>query len=300
MIRFADWYIEADGEVIARQFDNLTRILAVVGEIPAGWEWAMLVQVDDAMDILPLTAGEGGLSAVLTAEQLSISGFYNMQLRSTQSDLVRHTNVIQAYIPPSLSGDAQWPKLPTEFSEAEKRVIDAANRAESYSNHNPIIGENGNWQLWNGEAYVDSGHPAQGEVGPRGEKGETGAQGLQGEVGPTGPRGEQGPIGPQGVQGEPGIPGNERNTADTRITLTTTADNQLLDIRALYWYDDTHSGVTYIDWGDGSTTAVVGKTDDEMKHTYAEAGTYILTMVGLTHIPDSTFREKNVSAVEIG
>ena len=47
MIRFNNWTIQADGEIIARQFDNLTRTLTVAGDIPAGWDWDMLVQVGD-------------------------------------------------------------------------------------------------------------------------------------------------------------------------------------------------------------------------------------------------------------
>ncbi len=132
MIRFDNWNIQADGEILARQFDNLTRTLTVAGDIPAGWEWAMLVQVGDAMDIIPLTTTEGALRVVLTAEQVSIAGFYRMQLRATQGDLVRHTNKLEGiYIPPSLSGDKQWPVLPTEFSEMEQRVKANADRAEN-------------------------------------------------------------------------------------------------------------------------------------------------------------------------
>ena len=86
--------------------------------------------------------------------------------------------------------------------------------------------------------------------------------------------------------------------ANTKVTLTVTA-GQLLDIRAIYRQDN-HGGVTRIDWGDGSKTAIVGATDDEMKHTYTKAGTYTITMTGLTHIAASVFNEKNVSAVEIG
>lgn len=84
----------------------------------------------------------------------------------------------------------------------------------------------------------------------------------------------------------------------TRVTLTVTA-GQLLDLRGIYRQEN-HGGVTRIDWGDGIKNNVVGTTDDEMKHTYATAGTYTITMTGLTHIAGSVFNEKNVSAVEIG
>lgn len=44
MILFADWRIQADGEVIARQYDNLSRSIVIVGDIPDGYTWDLLVQ----------------------------------------------------------------------------------------------------------------------------------------------------------------------------------------------------------------------------------------------------------------
>lgn len=165
MIRFDNWTIEADGEILARQFDNLTRSLTVSGDIPAGWGWDMLVQVGEAMDIIPLTTTEDSLSAVLTAQQLSVAGYYNMQLRATQDNKVRHTNTINVYISASLSGDEQWPTVPSEFTELERRISEKAHQVEEYYVHPPVIGENGNWWTWNGEIYEDTGKPSRGEKG---------------------------------------------------------------------------------------------------------------------------------------
>lgn len=90
---------------------------------------------------------------------------------------------------------------------------------------------------------------------------------------------------------------SDTDTADTKVTLTVT-DGQLMDIRSIYRNDDTHSGVTHVDWGDGSSNDVIGATDDEMRHTYTTGGTYTITLVGLTVF--QAFREKNVSALIIG
>lgn len=186
MIRFDNWNLTHDGDILARQFDNLTRTLTVAGDIPSGWDWAMLVQVGEAMDIILLDATEGALSAVLTAQQVSISGYYNMQLRATQGDKVQHTNTVNVYIPASLSGDEQWPTVPSEFSDMERRISEKAAQVEGYATHPPIIGENGNWWEWDGEVYVDTGKPSRGTQGPQGENGEPGAQGLQGLPGEPG------------------------------------------------------------------------------------------------------------------
>ena len=43
-------------------------------------------------------------------------------------------------------------------------AVEAANRAQNCATHPPVIGENGNWWLWGGEAYEDSGYSATGSV----------------------------------------------------------------------------------------------------------------------------------------
>lgn len=89
MILFQDWTIQAEGQVLARQYDNLTRELRVEGLIPEGWIWDLLVQAGEQMDIIRLTPGENSLSVTLTAEMLALSGFYQLQLRGTQGETVR-------------------------------------------------------------------------------------------------------------------------------------------------------------------------------------------------------------------
>lgn len=154
MIIFKDWTLSGPMEVIARQYDNLSRVLLVTGDLPGGYTWDMLVQVGRAMDIIHLYPMEGGVGAVLTEDQLSQSGYYQMQLRGIQGDVVRHTNVIQALIPPSLSGSGQWPTVPSEFSQMEARMREIVA-------HPPIPGDNGCWQLWDPDTgeYAESAFP---------------------------------------------------------------------------------------------------------------------------------------------
>lgn len=154
MIRFQDWTIRAEGQVLARQYDNLTRELRIEGDIPGDWAWDLLVQAGELLDIIRLTPGENSLSVTLTAEMLALSGFYMLQLRGTQGEKVRHTNAIRVFVPESLSGDAQWPELPTEFSQAEEDI-------RELNAHPPIPGEDGFWQLWDlkAEQYLPSELP---------------------------------------------------------------------------------------------------------------------------------------------
>ena len=215
MIKFDNWRISNEDHVLARQYDNLTRELRVEGNIPEGWSWDLLVQAGKNLDIIGLTREEDHLSVMLTAEMLALSGFYVLQLRGTQGEQVRHTNPIRGFVPESLSGDAQWPEVPTEFSQMEAAI-------RELHAHPPIPGEDGFWMTWDleSEQYAPTELPLpempvgpqgpQGEPGPQGEKGEkgdTGEPGPQGPKGDTGEAGPQGETGPQGPKGDTGATG---------------------------------------------------------------------------------------------
>ncbi len=175
MFIFENWRLSVGGSVLAYQYDNLSRAITVIGGLPEGWSWTMLVQYGRNEDAIPLTPSEGGAGAVLTADNLSLPGQYSFQLRGTASDgvTVRHTNVVQATVPASLTGNGSWPVVPTEFTRAERSALAAAARAEEAAAHYPRIGENGNWFVWDpgAGAFADTGRPA---AGPQGAAGDTG------------------------------------------------------------------------------------------------------------------------------
>ena len=75
---------------------------------------------------------------------------------------------------------------------AATAAIGAADRAESYSVHPPVVGSGGNWMSWDGTAYRDTGNPSRGPVGPAGVQGPAGDQGLAGPAGPKGDKGDKG------------------------------------------------------------------------------------------------------------
>lgn len=138
---------------VARQYDNLTRSIVVTG-VPDGWDWTLLVQASGKLDIIDLEPVEGGVGVTLTAQMLALSGFYSLQLRGTQGELVRHTNVAQAIIPASLSGDATWPTVPSAVEQALQQL-------EELNQHPPYPGDNGYWMVWDLDsgAYVQSQLP---------------------------------------------------------------------------------------------------------------------------------------------
>lgn len=204
MIAFSDWHIAVDGELFARQYDNLTRELRVEGPVPEGWDWALLVRVEDNFNVILLERTEDGdLSVTLTREMLALSGYYTLQLRASMGETVRHTNLIRVFVPESLSGDAQWPELPSAFSQMEESI-------RALSEHPPtVVGDSPFWFIWDQETgrYVETDVPLpRGPQGPKGDQGETGPEGPQG---PKGEQGETGPEGPQGPKGEQGETGPE-------------------------------------------------------------------------------------------
>lgn len=173
MIQFREnWTICADEELFARRYDNLTRRLDVVGDLPDGWDWAVLVKVNDAMDVILLEPFEGGAGVLLTAEQLSEAGYYTIQVRGTRGDQVKHTNVIQVFVPDSLSGTEQWPTVPSEFAQMEKRIRDL-------HEHPPVPGDDGYWMLWNPNtkeyevSEFELPERGEGSVGPAGADGKS-------------------------------------------------------------------------------------------------------------------------------
>ena len=211
MLQFNNWTLTVTG-LIARQYDNLSRRIDVDGDLPAGYTWQLLVQSGGNADTILLEATETGAGALLTADNLSKAGEYYIQLRGVlEADGVtrRHTNVVNAYIPESLTGLGTWPEVPTEFAQVEARIL------ELYQ-HPPIPGSNGYWLVWDTDKdeYVESqlslpdvSVGPQGPKGDKGDKGDPGPQGPTGDTGPPGPQGEQGPQGPQGPKGDTGATG---------------------------------------------------------------------------------------------
>lgn len=128
--KFINWELVRQSND-GRQYDNLT-VPFVVRNVPAGWSWELLIRHGADLNIIPMVESSSGeLSYALTASDLAFRGEYAVQLRATSGELVKHTSIETIYVPDSLSGDAQWPTLPTVFSEAVASAENAADRAEA-------------------------------------------------------------------------------------------------------------------------------------------------------------------------
>lgn len=227
ILTFSNWKITKPSGTLGYQYDNLTRELVVQGDLPEGWTWDILVSASGNSDTWPLALGDGQASITLTDDNLSVRGEYYLQLRGTNGDQVRHTNVITAYNSRSLSGAGQWPTLPTEWIQAEKDI-------KELNAHPPVPGSNGYWLLWDlsSHSYQESDLPVP--VGPAGPPnvleigtvetlpadqpatasitGESPAQKLNLGI----------PQGKQGATGNPGAPGKDGQNG---VTPTLSAGN---------------------------------------------------------------------------
>ena len=235
MIYFTDWRLDATGDIIARQYDNQSRTITITGALPEGWTWELLVRAGDAYDEWPMTAQDGGIGCTLTAEMLAVSGYYTLQLRGKQGEMVRHTNTIRVFVPESLSGDAQWPELPTAFSDAVDRAEDAADRAENAATHGPKISDTNTWMLWDADEgdYIDTMVDASGAPGPDGKPGKDGITPTIGDNGnwfigatDTGKpsKGEDGKDGTNGSNGADGYSPTVSVNKSGKITTITVVD----------------------------------------------------------------------------
>ena len=146
MIEWKDWRLTWDGAPAAMQFDNGSVWLDVIGDMPEGYDWELLLQEPEGgLDILPMQARPGGAGVLLQRENLPKGGTYTLQVRGTlRADGVtqRHSSVTEVLVPESLSEGAAWPELPTAFRQLETRLRELAA-------HPPQPGGEGYWMLWN-------------------------------------------------------------------------------------------------------------------------------------------------------
>ena len=296
MILFDNWTIWMFPETapFAQQYDDGSRRVDVEGDLPEGYTWQLLVQCGDSADTILLTPTQKGVGAVLGADNLSLAGSYDLQLRGTleaDGTTKRHTNVVSCFVPESLTGLGTWPEVPTEFAQAEARILEL-------HRHPPVPGSNGCWLVWDTDKdeYVESQlvlpdvsvgpQGPQGETGPQGPKGDTGEQGPKGDTGdpgpqgPAGPQGEQGPQAEQGPQGPTGPQGEQGPTGDpgATYTLPIASSTQLGGVQPAA-KTDTMTQAVGVDAGGALWTAPGsgegGGTTPELVYSHTCDGTYV-------------------------
>ena len=233
MLYMQDWHICVPADFsLGFEGDNNAVTLEISTDLPEGWDLKVDVAKDGEKNIIQLNRRDNVYYALLTSSMLADDGVYEMQVRGTLEDQVRHSNIFLSHVHNSINAtDAFPPPLPSEFEQMEDRLT-------SINNNPPQPGENGYWLIWDPDdmEYKESDIPLPAEGGtvgttdynklknrpringvelignktsdelkiPAGEKGEKGDPGPEG---PAGPRGDPGPEGPAGPRGDPGPEG---------------------------------------------------------------------------------------------
>lgn len=228
---------------------------------------------------------------------------------------IKKSPIFSFYVKDSLETDGE---VPDPYESWLDDVIEA-------TTHYPKV-ENGNWYVWSGNTWVDTGVTAEGQDGTdgysptvvvstiigghritvtdavgtrsfdvldgeKGDKGDTGAQGpqgIQGIQGETGPQGPQGIQGTQGPQGEQGPKGDKGDKGDTGSTGADGASG-----------DDGKSAYEYaVDGGYTGTEAEFAQKMAEESVTDVQINGTSIVSNGVANVPYGT--TGRLGAVQIG
>lgn len=182
--------VSMDGHTLAFQKNNLVDSMVITVDTDETWQYKLDVKYPckdsngkELYNVIDLTRVGNTCTAILQATMLPFNGKYTMQLRGVSGDKVYHTDTFDVWVKYSIDPGKVYDPVPSEFYQIEQAVTEqaanakqsATESAESATNaaasatkaenavvHSPIIGENGNWFIWDFEKseYVDSGRSA--------------------------------------------------------------------------------------------------------------------------------------------
>lgn len=123
---------DIEGLIPTQQYDNLTVELVINGDFDSQFDsWSLIINKGRSLDIVTLENVAGkSKKAVLSASQLAFIGSYSIQIKAVNTNVTvgdthptKHSSICQFNVNRTLSGDAQWPIIPTEFTEFENRIL---------------------------------------------------------------------------------------------------------------------------------------------------------------------------------
>ena len=182
--------VSMDGHTLAFQKNNLVDSMVITVDTDETWQYKLDVKYpckdsngEELYNVIDLTRVGNTCTAILQASMLPFNGKYTMQLRGASGDKVYHTDTFDVWVKYSIDPGKVYDPVPSEFYQIEQAVTEqaanakqsATESAESATNaaasatkaenavvHSPIVGENGNWFIWDFEKseYVDSGKSA--------------------------------------------------------------------------------------------------------------------------------------------
>ena len=127
--------------------------------LPEGWDLKVDVEREGKKNVIQLQREGDLFSAQLTSEMLGEDGYYFLQIRGSNGEVVRHSNVFLDMVYHSINATKAFPSpLPSEFQQMERRLT-------ALNQHPPKMGD-GVWLIWNvdQEAYEPSDIPVSAGV----------------------------------------------------------------------------------------------------------------------------------------
>ena len=196
-ITLAGTKVSMDGHTLAFQKNNLVDSMVITVDTDETWQYKLDVKYPckdsdgkELYNVIDLTRVGNTCTAILQASMLPFNGKYTMQLRGISGNKVYHTDTFDVWVKYSIDPGKVYDPVPSEFYQIEQAVTEqaanakqsatesaesarqsaesatnaaaSATKAENAVVHSPIIGENGNWFIWDFEKseYVDSGKSA--------------------------------------------------------------------------------------------------------------------------------------------
>lgn len=189
--------VSMDGHTLAFQKNNLVDSMVITVDTDETWQYKLDVKYPckdsdgkELYNVIDLTRVGNTCTAIMQASMLPFNGKYTMQLRGVSGDKVYHTDTFDVWVKYSIDPGKVYDPVPSEFYQIEQAVTEeaanakqsatesaesarqsaesatnaaeSATKAENAAVHSPIVGENGNWFIWDftKSEYVDTGKPA--------------------------------------------------------------------------------------------------------------------------------------------
>lgn len=161
-------------------------------------------------------------TCMIPYEILKSSGSIQIGCYATDTDGSKRvsTNWVNLYINEGAYCNATAPEVPT--ADVWETLV---------SKTVPVIGDNGNWFLYDltAEKYVDSGKPSRGIQGEQGIQGAQGDKGDRGPQGEKGDKGDKGDVGAKGDKGDKPIRGEDYWTEEDIAAILADLDGKIAD-----------------------------------------------------------------------
>ena len=122
MLYMQDWHICVPADFsLGFEGDNNAVTLEISTDLPDGWDLKVDVAKDGEKNIIQLNRRDNVYYALLTSSMLADDGVYEMQVRGTLGDQVRHSNIFLSHVHNSINATDAFP-LPCPLNLSKWRT----------------------------------------------------------------------------------------------------------------------------------------------------------------------------------